>query len=226
MRSEHREPPPSGLLPHRLFLLGAGGHASVVLDMLFALGLDVEGVVDKDLGAGDTWEGIPVIGNDDVLAGSPPGVCALVNGLGANPDVCARNALFARFRRAGFSFPSLVHPSAVIARNAAVGSGTQVMAGAVLQGGSSLGENCVVNTRAVVEHHCRIADGVFVGPGAVLCGDAWIGEDVFIGAGAVVLPGIHVGRGSVVGAGAVVLSPVSGGVIVAGNPARVLRRAK
>lgn len=50
-----------------------------------------------------------------------------------------------------------------------------------------------------------------------------IGDDVWISAGATVLRGVSIGQGSVVGAGAVVTRHVPAGVIVAGNPARVVR---
>lgn len=224
MPSEHRGPSPSGSLPRRLFLLGAGGHASVVLDMLLTLGLEVEGVVDRDLNAGDMWEGIPVLGGDESLMAIPPDGCRLVNGLGANPDVRARNSLFARFHGEGFAFESLVHPAAVVGRNVRMGEGCQVMAGAVLQGGVSLGANTVVNTRASVDHHSEVGEGAFLSPGAVLCGGVRVRDGAFIGAGAVLLPGVHVGEMAVVGAGAVVVSPVPDRTTVVGNPARHLHR--
>ena len=51
-----------------------------------------------------------------------------------------------------------------------------------------------------------------------------IGHDVWIGHGAVILPGRRVGTGAVVAAGAIVTKDVPPYAIVAGNPARVLRR--
>ena len=51
-----------------------------------------------------------------------------------------------------------------------------------------------------------------------------IGDDVWLGARAVVLPGVTIGSGAVVGAGAVVREDVAAGTVVAGVPARVLRR--
>jgi maltose O-acetyltransferase len=50
-----------------------------------------------------------------------------------------------------------------------------------------------------------------------------IGDDVWIGGGAIVLPGVTVGESSVIGAGAVVTRDVPANVVVAGNPARILR---
>jgi acetyltransferase-like isoleucine patch superfamily enzyme len=54
--------------------------------------------------------------------------------------------------------------------------------------------------------------------------DTYIGKRCFIGADAVILPGIRVGDSVIVGAGAVVTRDVPANCIVAGNPARVIRR--
>ena len=51
-----------------------------------------------------------------------------------------------------------------------------------------------------------------------------LGHDVWIGHGAVVLPGVSLGNGAVAGAGAIVTKDVPAWTIVAGNPARILRR--
>ena len=50
-----------------------------------------------------------------------------------------------------------------------------------------------------------------------------IGDNVWLGGGAIVLAGVTIGADSVVGAGAVVTRDVPPGVVVVGNPARVLR---
>ena len=55
-------------------------------------------------------------------------------------------------------------------------------------------------------------------------GDTVIGNDVWIGQNAVILPGVHIGDGAIIGANSVVGSDVAPYTIVAGNPAKVLRR--
>jgi maltose O-acetyltransferase len=50
-----------------------------------------------------------------------------------------------------------------------------------------------------------------------------IEDKVWIGGGAILLPGVRIGRNAVVGAGAVVTRSVAANVVVAGNPARVIR---
>ena len=55
-------------------------------------------------------------------------------------------------------------------------------------------------------------------------GDTVVGNDVWIGQNAVILPGVHIGDGAIIGANSVVGSNVEPYSVVAGNPARLLRR--
>ncbi len=57
-----------------------------------------------------------------------------------------------------------------------------------------------------------------------LKGDTVIGNDVWIGQNAVILPGVHIGDGAIIGTNSVVGSNIEPYTIVAGNPARVLRK--
>lgn len=82
---------------------------------------------------------------------------------------------------------------------------------------------------------CVFADDVLVSSGGHAAGDRQgvtdtgpidIGDDGFVGQRAMVLGGVTVGRGATVGAGAVVTHDVPPGAVVAGVPARVLRKAE
>ena len=55
-------------------------------------------------------------------------------------------------------------------------------------------------------------------------GDTMIGNDVWIGQNAVILPGVHIGDGAIIGANSIVGSDVDPYTIVAGNPAKPLRK--
>ena len=57
-----------------------------------------------------------------------------------------------------------------------------------------------------------------------LKGDTVIGNDVWIGQNATIMPGVHIGDGSIIGANATVASDVAPYSIVAGNPARLIRK--
>ena len=57
-------------------------------------------------------------------------------------------------------------------------------------------------------------------------GDIVIEDDVWIGAGSIILTGITIGKGSIIGAGSVVTKNVPPYTIVAGNPAKVIKKRK
>lgn len=102
-----------------------------------------------------------------------------------------------------------------------------------------IGRGAEIDVRSAVSigAHVLIAPGVFItdhshlmegtghidGQGCVAA-EVVIGDGAWLGARCVVLPGVHVGRGAVVGAGAVVSRDVPDWSIVAGVPARILRR--
>lgn len=185
-------------------LLGAGGHAKVLLALCRALGHAVDGICDPDLHdqRAPLWEGIPVVGDDSYLNTLTPSCTELINGLGHTIGSSKRAELFISFRKQGFLFPKAVHPFAWVAPNTQLGNGVQVMAGSVIQTDSSVAANTIINSHASVDHDCVIEEHCHIAPGVILCGGVTVQQGVFIGAGATILPGVTVGSHSVVGAGA------------------------
>jgi UDP-perosamine 4-acetyltransferase len=198
-------------------VLCAGGHAKVVIEALRSRGIHPAAVTDSNAARiGQSVGGVPITGPDDDVLKMDAHATELANGLGnrasrTDSGLSSRRALFERFAAAGYKFPVIVHAAAVIASDAALGEGAQVMAGAVVQPAATIGRNVLVNTRAVVEHDCRVGDHAHIAPGAVLCGSASVGEGAHIGAGAVILVGVNVGAGAIVAAGAVVAKNVAPG---------------
>src|SRR2546423_5064772 len=189
-----------------LIVLCAGGHARVVIEALRSRGARPTAVTDRDSSRVGTFlGGIPIIGSDEDILEMQSDSVELANGLGnrasrSGPGLSARRELFGRFAALGYAFPVISHASAVIASDAALGEGAQVMAGAIIQPAARIGRNVLVNTRAVVEHDCQVGDHCHIAPGAVLCGGVLVGEGAHVGAGAVGLAGISVGARAVVAA--------------------------
>src|SRR3954452_14460606 len=145
-----------------LIVLCAGGHARVLIEALLSRGTRPSAVTDRDTARiGTLLGGIPITGPDDDILKMTIDQVELANGLGnratrSNSGLSARRDLFQRFADLGYSFPVISHASAVIASDAVLGEGAQVMAGAVIQPAARLGRNVLVNTRAVVEHDCVV----------------------------------------------------------------------
>jgi len=120
--------------------------------------------------------------------------------------------------------PALVDPTAILASSVTLGVGTYVNASATIGAQGRIGAQVVINRSASVGHHSEIEDFVSIGPGAILAGEVKVGLGSLIGVGSVVLPKTQIGAGSIVAAGAVVSKDVEDRVVVAGNPARVVKR--
>lgn len=206
-------------MPADVIVLGAGGHARVVIDALRSAGHSVAGVCAPELAQGQSGPlGVPAIGDEAALAKLGPAKHLLANGVGSVGKADLRKALFERWTAQGWRFITVTHPSAVVGSECVLAEGAQVMAGAVLQPGVHVGKNSIVNTSASIDHDCRIGDHVHIAPGVVLSGNVAIGAGSHLGTGAVVIHGINIGAGCLIGAGAVVTQAVApGGHVKAGE---------
>lgn len=210
-----------------LILIGAGGHAKVLLDALLGAGQAVHGLTDADPAkAGQVVQGVPVLGDDTEISAFAPEAVRLVNGIGSVRVSTLRRQIYDDFKNRGYFFERAVHTSAVVASDVILAEGAQIMAGVVLQTGSRIGENAIINTRAAIDHDCVIGSHVHVSPGAVLCGNVEVGESSHIGAGTTVIQGVRIGRNCLVAAGAVVIRDVPDGATVAGVPAKEISKRK
>lgn len=195
-----------------VWVIGAGGHAKVVVATLQAAGRAIAGVLDDDEAKhGRTVLGVPVVGPVERAAG---GEAIVAIGHNAVRKRIAESVPEVRWA-------TVVHPSAVVHPSVRVGAGSVVFAGAVVQPDTHLGRHVIVNTGATIDHDGRVGDYVHVAPGTNLAGDVHLGEGAFLGIGARAVPGVHVGAWTTVGAGAVVVQDLPDGVTAVGVPARI-----
>jgi sugar O-acyltransferase (sialic acid O-acetyltransferase NeuD family) len=199
-------------------ILGAGGHASVVVDACNSMGRKIRGIIAPELAPGTIVFGAEVLGNDALL--EDPAFTSLIEvfvGVGS-PDIHRRMSTYCSDR--SLDFATVIHASAIVSSFSTIAPGSFVNAGVIINAGSRIGSHCILNTGASVDHDCKLANFAILAPGAVLCGGVDCGEAVFVGAGATVLPSIKLGAGAIIAAGAVVLDNVAPGSTVAGIPAR------
>ncbi len=211
----------------RVLILGAGGHAQVVADVLWAMhqaghNVEVVGFLDDAPHLqGQRLLGWPVLGPLSARAQFPHD--AVVVAIGDNRT---RARLHQALQAAGETFFRAVHPRAVLARDVQLGPGVMIMAGVVVNSGAVIGEGVILNTGCTVDHHNCIAPFAHIAPGVHLAGEVTVGEGALIGVGASVIPGITVGSWAVVGAGAAVVRDVPPEVTVVGVPAKPLPRER
>ena len=90
--------------------------------------------------------------------------------------------------------------------------------------GAAIGRHVSLRPGCSIGHDTKLGDFVFVGPNATFNGNCFAEDGVHIGPNAVVHEETRIGALSVIGMGSVVLNDVPAGHLMAGNPARAIRR--
>jgi len=195
-------------------ILGAGGHAKVVIATLRALGVYEVRILDENPNVwGQSLLGIPVAGGFDLLK---PGDTAHL-AIGSN---VARQSLHHRF--GGVVWETIIHPTACVCPTAILGQGSFVGAGAVVQVEVQIGKHAIVNTGATIDHESVIGDFAQIAPGAHLGGRVQIYPRSFVGIGASVHQGAILEADSTLGGGAFLKGCLPEGETWVGVPARRL----
>lgn len=210
----------------RVVIVGAGGHAQVVADILLRARdagslIQPVGYLDDNAAThGRVLLGLPVLGPlvelDRILHD------AIIVSIGDNR---IRRQLHGELQARGEKFAIARHPAAVIAPEVEIGEGTMICAGVIVNTGSVIGVNTILNTGCTVDHHNRIGDHVHIASGVHTGGEVIVGDGALVGIGSIVMPRCPVGAWSVIGAGACVTQSVPSGVTVVGNPAKPLQKA-
>ena len=198
-------------------VIGAGGHAKVLIEALHVMGHTVAGLI-APVSAGTRIFGVPVLGGDAILPRlRAEGIANAALGIGDNR---LRGILGEQLITLGFHLPNILHPTAWISPSSVLGHGVVVLPKAVLSTGATFGRFVIINAGAVIEHDSEIGEAAHIAPGCALAGNVRVGARTLVGVGCAVRPEIVIGADAVIGAGSVVVRDVPAGARVMGNPAR------
>lgn len=194
-------------------VIGAGGHAKVVIETAELLGYSVKGIYDQNKEIKEIL-GYTVSHESSEIEGCERIFFALGSNVGRERNV----------ENFGGSTFNLIHPSAICSKNIMMGEGNVIMAGAIINSSSTIAGHCIINTGACIDHDCTIEDFVHISPRAAIAGNVTVQKGAQVGIGACVKQNITIGKWAVVGAGAVVVKDVPDHAVVVGNPARILEK--
>jgi acetyltransferase EpsM len=202
----------------RVYVIGAGGHAKVVISTLWEAGYAVKGALDDDAAKwGKKILHVPISGPIAAFQQQLQGQPAIM----AIGDNLHRKQLLMELT--AVSWISVIHPRAYVHPSVELGEGTVIFAGAVVQPEVVIGKHVIINTSASVDHDCNLGDFVHVCPGSRLGGGVTLAEGVLLGTGGVVIPDRKVGAWATIGAGSVVLKDIPAHATGVGVPARIIK---
>jgi sugar O-acyltransferase (sialic acid O-acetyltransferase NeuD family) len=206
-----------------VIVLGAGGHAAVLIDILKQQKRKIVAIVSPHLTQkGPVFDGIEVLLQDKDVLKFESETITLVNGIGSIPGNKLRENVYKDFIDKGYHFETVVSNNAIVSPYAILADGVQVMAGAVIQVGTRVGANSIINTSAIIDHDCEIGRHNHIAPGATLSGGVITGDGVHIGTGANIIQLITIGADVVVGAGTAITKNVDKNTVC--YPAHIFKK--
>ena len=200
------------------YLIGAGGHATVIESICTKQGLKLDGVFcDKKDG---NLTNLNWIGNFDEIVDNIKDSEFMI----AFGDVNARIKLIQKLNEHNIKWMTIIDNSALIASDVIIEEGTVVMPGVIINAGAKIGKHTIINSGSIIEHGCKIEDYCHIAPGTTICGNTTIGKGSWLGANSTVINALTIGEKAIIGAGTVVLNNIDSNLTVVGNPARVLKK--
>jgi len=205
----------------KIALIGQGGHAKVIIDMIHAnTGYEIVAIFDDKYECLSEDQGIcygPISSIKEIIEEIG---FKLVLAIGHN---AVRKRIVEQLELKDGSYETIIHPTAVVSESASIGFGTVIMPKAVINADTIIGRHVIVNTAAVIEHDNQIGDFAHISPNATLTGTVFVNEGTQIGAGAIVIPNRKIGQWSIIGAGATVIHDIPSSCTAVGLPARVIK---
>lgn len=200
-----------------VIIIGAGGHAKVIADIIEKSGDEIVGFLDDNKELGTT-----VINNYKIIGDLNNRFTMVVT----KKDVEFIIAIGDNRKREEIShspnlkFYTAIHPSAQIGLDVEIQEGTVVMANSCINSSAKIGKHCIINTGSIIEHDNIIEDCVHISPNAALGGTVKIGENTHVGIGSIVKNNITICRNCIIGAGAVVVKDILKEGTYVGVPAK------
>jgi sugar O-acyltransferase (sialic acid O-acetyltransferase NeuD family) len=199
-------------------MIGCGGHAGVLLDILSMLDISVSSYVSPEEATNHSnFSKLNWIKDDSYALNLDPSSVVFINGIGSLPgNSNNRKEVFELYKQHNHTFLSIESPHSSTSSSCVMGEGVQISSAASIQVNTIIGENVIVNSGALIDHDCSIGSHTHVSPGATICGNVSIGSGTHIGAGATIIQDIDIGNNCVIGAGATVTKSVKDNHILYG----------
>ncbi|MFF2752173.1 acetyltransferase [Psychrobacillus sp. NPDC058041] len=206
------------MLNKPIILIGNGGHASVLTEILLTQNRTILGYTAPSQES-NTF-GLQYIGPDMAIQNYNPNEIELILGIGTVNVSNIRKSLFERMKQLGFQFAKVIHGQTILSPSVTLGEGVQIMAGAIIQTNVKVGNNTIINTGACIDHDSNIGEHVHIAPRVTISGGVKIKNGCHVGTGATLIQGITLGNDSLIGAGAVVIHNIAAGKKAIGVPAK------
>jgi UDP-perosamine 4-acetyltransferase len=203
-----------------VIVVGAGGHAKVVIEILREMGERVDFCIGNHDSPEKCLDVTVIKGDEHLEKMRNMGYSRIFVAIGANDT---RQRIAQNVTKLGFDLINAISPNSIISSSAKIGRGVAIMPGVVINSEATIGSLVIINTAASIDHDCKIGKAAHIGPSCGLAGNVSVGNNTFLGIGTKVIPQISIGKNVLVGAGSVVVKNITKNCLALGVPARIVK---
>ncbi len=149
---------------------------------------------------------------------------SFIFGIGSTSSFLKRRSIITRLGIEEDRFETIIHPSTFISRMATVGQGTVILQNVTVNSDAIIGKFVYLLPNSVISHNSIIGEFSCIASGVCVSGNVQIRQCCYIGTNSSIKEGVEIEERSLIGMGSVVLRNVPANSVVAGNPARFLRK--
>ncbi len=215
----HTEPKNQIQAEKGVIVVGAGGHAKVVIEILTANGISVSYCIGSSKDP-KTCCGVPVLVGDEQLSTlKQKGYSKIIIAIGDN---LLRKKLADQVKLLGYELINAISSFAIVSDSITLGKGIAIMAGVIINAETKIGDLAIINTGSTIDHDCQIGEAAHIAPQCALTGNIQVGNFSFLGVGCKVIPGVKIGDKTIIGAGSLVLNDIPAGSKAYGVPTKIV----
>ena len=204
-----------------LCIYGGGGMGREVADLSHKIGKWQKTIFVVDSVANRVVDGNKVYAFKEIVKQFENAGLEFIVAVG---EPALRKSLYEKLDAHKFNYIKFMAPGFVLSRLSSVAAGTIIHTGVVATVNVHIEKGCLINKQAVIGHDVTIGEYSVVSPNATIGGNVNIASGCYLGSGSIIRNGINIGENSIIGMGAVVLEDVEANSVMAGNPARFLRK--
>ncbi len=198
----------------KFILLGAGGHARSVADVIIS-SYDKPGIVFFDSNA----KGKGSLYGFEIVNSFPESFKApIIIAIGDNN---IRKRIFDK--SSGMKFGNVISSKAYVSERSKVGEGVFIGNFCHIGPEAEIGDNTIINNSTIVEHEVKIGKHCHIAPNSTISGRCTLGDLVFVGVGATIINNINICSNVIIGAGATVKDHITEPGTYVGTPAKKIK---
>lgn len=202
----------------KVLIIGAGGHATSCIEVIEAEDKkEIVGLIGTPAEIGKKLLGYEVLGSEKDFVALLELTSNLILGIGQIKSPNLRIEIKEKYIKNGFTFESVISPTAQISKHAVIGAGTVIMHRVVINAGVKIGDYSIINTGSIIEHDSKIGNFSHISSGVISNGETSIGDYSFVGSGTIIMEQIKIGDNCIIGMGQQVRHDLSDNSKYVGN---------